>query len=140
MQKNVDSELFELLFLYSKSMKEKMVCFKDAPNLTIPQYMALSFIERSKSVQMKKIANYFSIEMSTATSLLEKLARQSLIRRIVGAKDRRIVDIVLSKKGEALLVKAREIQEARIKKMLSYLSEEQKRSMINILETLIQKT
>lgn len=139
MQKNIDSEIFELMFLLSKTIKEKMVRFSDATNITMSQFMALLFIERRGSVNMKGIADHFSIEMPTATSLVDKLSRQSLVKRTIGKKDRRIVTVTLSKKGEELLIKAQKIQAERVAKMLSYLSDSQKENMKNILTTVIEK-
>lgn len=137
MEKNIDSELFELMFQLSKNIKEKLVRFSAASNITMQQFLALSFIEKKGNVHMKDIAEHFAIEMSTATSLLNKLARHSLIKREIDKNDRRIVKVSLNKKGDELLQHARKIQEGNIKKMLSYLSDGQKKDMHSILKTLI---
>lgn len=137
MQKDIDSQLFELMFELSRNLKEKMLQMNQICNITMPQYMALSFIASRKTVQMKDIANHFAVEMPTATSLLNKLARQSLIERINDNNDRRIVKVKLSTKGESLLLEARKIKEERMKNMLSYLSMEQKNEMRGILTTLV---
>lgn len=135
----MDSELFELMYQLSRSVKERMAYFSEEANITMSQFMALSFIEKEGLVQMKDIAEHFGIEMPTATSLLNKLARHLLIKRSSDASDRRIVKVSLSKAGEGLLINAKKIQEENIKKMLSYLSEEQKINMKNILTTLQEK-
>jgi DNA-binding MarR family transcriptional regulator len=139
MEKNIEAEIFELMFSLSKNIKEKMTYFNEAGNITMSQFIALSFIEKNAKVQMKDIASYFSIEMPTATSLVNKLSRQSLVKRITDKSDRRIVHVSLSKKGEELLFQARKIKEENTKKMLSYLSEEQKKLMRDILEIIVSK-
>ena len=139
-RKKIDEDLFELLFQLSKNIKDKMNYFSEVGNITIPQFMALSFIKREKSVQMKEIAEHFSIEMPTATSLLNKLAKQSLIVRKTKKTDRRVVRISLNTKGEKLLSFLKKIQEENMKTMLNYLSNQQKEEMLNILQTILNQS
>jgi DNA-binding MarR family transcriptional regulator len=139
MKKSIDSEIFELIFALSKNIKEKMAYFSKAGNITMPQFIALSYIGKNGAVQMKDIASYFAIEMPTASALINKLARLSLVMRVVDSEDRRIVRVSLSKKGEELLLYAKKIQEENTRKMLSYLSGEQKESMRDILAILVTK-
>ena len=139
MVNNIDTELFELIFEFTRSVKEKTTNLNDTGNITIQQYMALSFIEKNKILQMKEIADWFSIEMPTATSLINKLNKQALVKRTTDIKDRRVVNISLTKKGETLLGELRKKQEIRVKKMLSYLTVKQKNNMLDILKTVLQK-
>lgn len=140
MDAQIDAQLFELTFQLSKNFKEKMAGFSGASNITILQFMALSFIGKNKMVHVKDIADYFSIEMSTATSLLNKLAKISLITRLEDKNDRRVVKISLSKKGVSLLADAKKIQKKNIKKTLCVLSEKQKHDMKDILLTILERT
>lgn len=139
MDNNIDSEIFDLMFQIWKNIKVRADSFKEASNITMPQFLALSLIEKKGIIHMKEIAEYFSIEMPTATSLLNKLARLSLINRATDKADRRTVKVTLTRKGEELLTKAKGIQEKNVRKMLSYLSEGQKADMLEILKTLQQK-
>ncbi|MGE5041916.1 MAG: MarR family winged helix-turn-helix transcriptional regulator [Candidatus Levyibacteriota bacterium] len=137
---NIDTELFELMFQVSKNFKEKMAGFAGAVDITMLQFMALSFIEKNKSVHVKDVADYFSIEMPTATSLLNKLAKLKLIKRMEDRSDRRVVKITLTEKGAALLTDAKKIQKKNMKKTLSVLSEKQKVDMRDILTTILEKS
>lgn len=139
MNKNIDAELFELMFQLSKNFKEKTAILGSNSQITMLQFMALIFIEKNKSVHMKEIAEHFLIEMPTATSLLNKLSKSNLVKRIEDKNDRRVVKISLSKKGLLLLENAKKIQEKNIKKTLSVLSERQKKEMKNILKTILEK-
>ncbi len=140
MSKNINSEIVELMFQISRSMKERMVFSSTAANLTLLQLLTLGFIKKSqKAVQMKDIADYLSIEMPTATSLLNKLFRLNLVNRVVDKEDRRIVRINLTKKGDTLVDEAMKRHGERIEKMLSYLDTKQKEDFYEILKILSNK-
>jgi len=140
MNKHINSEIVELMFQLSRSMKDKMVYSTAVANLTLLQLLTLGFIKKSKNpVSMKELADYFSIEMPTATSLLNKLSLLTLVKRTVDSNDRRIVRVTLTKKGDTLVGEAMKMHVARIEKMLSYLSGKQKGDFHAILKTLVEK-
>lgn len=133
----VNSEIIELFFQVSRSMKERMIYETDIANLSLLQLYTLMVINRSeKDIHMKDIAEYFSIEMPTATTLLTKLDKLDLVKRTIDQADRRNVTITLTSKGKALLHKAMEMHTRRIEKTLAYLSSIQKNNLLSILKTL----
>ena len=127
MNKTINTDILELMFTVSRAMKDKMSYESEFINLTYIQMRTLLLIHsKSSSIQMKDIAEHFSIEMPTATSLVNKLYKLDMIERIPDSNDRRIVRIVLSKKGAALLEKIITKHKQRLGKMLSYLTDKQK--------------
>ncbi|RMG28538.1 MAG: MarR family transcriptional regulator [Bacteroidetes bacterium] len=52
--------------------------------------------------KMKEIGDYFNIKLSTLTSIIDKIERQKLVKRVNGKHDRRVVYLEVSKKGEKL--------------------------------------
>jgi DNA-binding MarR family transcriptional regulator len=121
-------------------MKENMIVETELVNLSFLQIRTLTFIHRSgTAVQMKDIAEHFSIEMPTATSLLNKLARLHLVTRTIDKKDRRVVRVSLSKKGEQVLEEALRMKTQRIEQILAHLSDEQQKNLYTILQTLAEK-
>jgi DNA-binding MarR family transcriptional regulator len=74
--------------------------------LSVLQIQTLIFINQSQKVSMGDIAGYFGIELSSATSLINKLSKKKLIKRDEDQQDRRLVMIVLTNEGKKLLERA----------------------------------
>lgn len=62
-------------------------------------------------LSIKEIGKRLDLDTGTLTPLLKKLETMDLIRRIRDENDERIVNISLTKKGEALKIKAVDIPE-----------------------------
>jgi DNA-binding MarR family transcriptional regulator len=85
---------------------------------------------------MTDIADYFRIELPSATSLINKLCDQKLVERHADKKDRRLVIIILTEEGKKLLEQAMNQRKKKLEKILSYLSEKEKADLLNIFRTL----
>ena len=104
MQSDNTTELIETMFKVAHDLKDKMSFTSELRHLSILQIRALHFIECSdKKVSMTDIAEYFSIELPSATSLLNKLYNQKLVERLTDPNDRRLVIIELTKEGKKIL-------------------------------------
>lgn len=132
-------ELVEMLFKISRLMKEKMSYTNNIVHLSILQIQALFFLNKNKKASMSDIAEYFHIELSSATSLLNKLYDQDFVKRLEDEKDRRLVIITLTSKGKELLERAMLERREKIEKILSYLSDKEKTDLLLILKTLSNK-
>lgn len=137
MQKN--GQLVETICTLSKLMKEQMSYSTDLTTLTLAQLQTLIFLKNHRSVSMRDIANHFSIELPSATSLLNKLHSVELVERQQDEKDRRIVRIALTAKGESLLKEAMEQRTKKISHMLSSLSQKDQDDLLRILQILVAK-
>jgi len=135
----LNEDLMELIFEFSRSMKERTAVNPSTNHLSILQLHALIFIKRHETANMSEIAEYFKIELPTATTLLNKLSKEKLVKRQSDKKDRRLVQISLSKAGELLLTKAKILHMEKINVVLSYLSLTEKKSLLKILKTLTDK-
>lgn len=89
---------------------------------------------------MGDISAHFSTTMPTATALVDKLITAKLVQRENDAKDRRIVKINLTKSGEKLLIEVKKQRSTKMKKLLSYLSKQDKLELLRILEVLAGKS
>lgn len=132
-------ELVEMLFKISRLMKEKMSYTNNIVHLSILQIQALFFLNKNKKASMSDIAEYFHIELSSATSLLNKLYDQDFVKRLEDEKDRRLVIITLTSKGKELLERAMHERREKIEIILSYLSDKEKTDLLQILKTLSNK-
>src|ERR1041385_6634325 len=68
--------------------------------ISFPQMVTLQYVSRKSCVNMKCIANNLGIKMSSASTLVDRLIREKMLTRCHDLKDRRIVWIRLTAKGE----------------------------------------
>ncbi len=132
-------ELMETMFVVFRLMKEKMSHLNNLAQLSMLQMQALVFLNQNKNTSMGDIADYFHIELSSATSLLNKLCEQKLVERHEDPEDRRLVMITLTHKGKSLLKQVINERRKIMEKMLSYLSVKEKTELLHILKTLNTK-
>jgi DNA-binding MarR family transcriptional regulator len=134
-------ELVEMIFKATRLMKDEMSFTNDLTHLSILQIQTLVFLKQNKNkdVSMTDLADYFRIELPSATSLINKLCDQKLVARHADKKDRRLVIIILTGKGKKLLEQAMNQRRKKLEKILSYLSEKEKADLLNIFRTLGDK-
>jgi len=136
MKKDNTNELVDVMFTVFRLMKAKMSFTNDFIHLSILQIQALMFLCHNKNVDMSDIAEYFHIELPSATSLISKLCDHQLIKRYEDSEDRRMVRITLTGEGKKLVEQAICERRKKLEKMLSYLRDEEKSGLMNILKTL----
>jgi MarR family transcriptional regulator, organic hydroperoxide resistance regulator len=132
-------ELVDLMFKTFRLMKGKMSYTKNLTHLSILQIQTLIFLKQNKKISMSDIAECYHIELSSTTSLLNKLCDQKLVKRYEDLQDRRLVNVTLTNKGKALLKQVICERKKKIEKILSYLSNKEKNELFNILKTLNNK-
>lgn len=52
--------------------------------------------------KMKEIGQHFNVKLSTLTSIIDKIERQRLVKRVNSSSDRRVVFLEVTKKGQRL--------------------------------------
>jgi len=52
--------------------------------------------------KMKEIGQHFNVKLSTLTSIIDKIERQRLVKRVNSQTDRRVVYLEVTKKGQKL--------------------------------------
>ena len=133
----MDSQFDEVFFKLFRLMKHEMISDSETAKLTLPQLQALFYLHSQKSVQMKDISAYFHVEMPTATSLLDKLVATDLVKRQNDIKDRRVVHVLLTDKGQKVVAKSIAKRNERIAKMLSLVSRKDKENLLSILQRIV---
>lgn len=74
--------------------------------LSGPQLMVMQAIERAGSVTAGNLARSVSLSQGTVTSILDRLERKNLLRRVRSTEDKRKVVVFLSEEGKAALALA----------------------------------
>lgn len=132
----VATKFFEVMFKNSRLLRDKVNYSSDTAQLSTLQVQTLSLLKKQSSIQMREIADYFHIELPSATSLLNKLVALHLVKREQDAKDRRLVRVTLTADGNGILRKAMDEKLKHLEHMLSYLSETEQLELLRLLEKL----
>ena len=132
-----EPQLGELLL----SLRRKIIesCRKEGlpDDLTMPEAEILWFIGPEGSVTMKAIAEHLKITPPSVTSMVRALEEKDIVERRADPADRRTVSIVLSKKAKALYSAIK--KDGVLKKMVSRLTEKEKKELERIVAILIKE-
>lgn len=140
MDSKINLQITEYMFKVLKTMKHNISLSSENLHVTQVQFDALCFIKKHKFVEMHQISEYFSTTMPTATSLVDKLIAYKFAIRKNDPKDRRIVRISITNKGEKILSQALKHRTFVMNKLLSYLSAEDKKDLLRIFQNIVEKT
>ncbi|GIW64198.1 MAG: hypothetical protein KatS3mg092_0131 [Patescibacteria group bacterium] len=133
MKNNIDKKISEHIFSIYRKMKKNFDLMKKN-ELTMIQLHALIFIKENKNCQLTDLAKNFSITLPTANSLIEKLIKLNLISRKNDQKDRRIIHLFLTKKGENIINKLIKQRQTCFSSIINKLQEVEKNQLLKILE------
>jgi len=125
------SRIASLIFTVRNLTHENAVQ-KNNKNVSFLQLITLRFIENKKPT-MKEVADYLTITAPSATSLINNLAKDELIKREEQKGDRRIVRIVITQKGEKHLKNGTEYLSQKIRKNMEVLTQKERETLAKIL-------
>ncbi|MEW6101021.1 MAG: MarR family transcriptional regulator [Candidatus Omnitrophota bacterium] len=76
--------------------------------ITFPQFLVLDCLYREKQARMNSLAAFMHVSTAAMTGLVERLVRDGYCVRRYEPSDRRIINIRLSEKGEAMVMRINE--------------------------------
>jgi len=77
-----------------------------ALELTVPQFRALRYVERHPGTDLSRLADHLGMSRSSASALVERLARAGHVERSTDPAERRRIRIELSRTGAAAVDRA----------------------------------
>jgi len=85
-------------------LQEKIKTFLDAEDITPQQYNILRILRGNKEpLSTLQIRERMLDKMSDTSRIVERMLKKGLVEKKVCSKDKRLVDVVLSKRGYGLL-------------------------------------
>jgi DNA-binding MarR family transcriptional regulator len=131
------NDLIMLLFSTCRFLKESLR--KKVPIASsIVQFETLRYIVLHKNTSMRQLAEYLSISPPATTLIVETLVEQHLVERKIVAKDRRLVRLVLTKKGEQFVERAKNIASKTLSKAVVGLTTVEKKQLEVILKKILK--
>lgn len=115
-------------------LNERIKQLLETEDITPQQYNILRILRGSKTpLSTLQIRERMLDKMSDTSRIVERLQKKSLVEKKVCHKDKRLVDIVLSKKGGALLEKL-DKRNADLDNLLQLLSAEEAQVLNELLD------
>lgn len=94
------------IFYSANWLQEKIRIFFDAEDITPQQYNILRILRGSKQpLSTLQIRERMLDKMSDTSRIVERLLKKGLVEKKICPSDKRMVDVVISRKGAALLEK-----------------------------------
>jgi len=108
-------------------------------SLSPAQLFVLMLINETGSSRVGVISRELSITAPTATGIVDRLERDGFVSRVHDKRDRRAVNIVLTKKGRSFLDNMRAGKYERVKQVFKILSPEDREHYLRILKILVER-
>ena len=100
------SELLEVVPLIMKEIRSE-IRSQRSPDLTIPQFRALAFIDRNKGASLSAVANHMGLTLPSTSRLVDILIARRLLTREDNPADRRRVKLGVTSRGLTILGNSR---------------------------------
>jgi len=105
-------------------------------DITAQQMVTILTIGEIGEAKVTVIAKRMGVSPPTITGLLDRLQKKGFLKRFRDSKDRRIVFVNLTKKGYKFVEKLKKCIEQRWSELLSYLTEEERLTYLEIVRKL----
>lgn len=106
--------------------------------ITVQQVWALDYFAHQKDCQMKDLSDCMCINFSSATGLVDRLAKQGLVKRKRKETDRRAVYIEITPKGQRILKDVYQQKRKGLIKLFSRLSAKDRFAYIQLIKKLLK--
>lgn len=133
-QRRLNLRLISLIFSTGRIIRDKVRPRGKFDHSTHLQLAALNFIMENHPVSMHKLAKAFMITAASTTSLVERLFKKHFVRRAGNKRDRRLIFLEITPKGQKELAKHFHKINNRIGKLFSRLDIPSQKKLIDILE------
>ncbi|MDP4177987.1 MAG: MarR family transcriptional regulator [Bacillota bacterium] len=96
-------------------------------------YLKKGAKEGEDGIKVSDISNRMSIASPSVTQMINGLEENGYVERSMDKDDRRVVRIKLTAKGEDIIVKAEEIFENELNRLVEYLGENKSNELIELM-------
>lgn len=105
----LENQLCFPIYALARQMAALYRPYLEKMGLTYPQYLVMLVLWEHKSASVKCIGELLWLDSGTLTPLLKRMEANGLLSRKRSCIDERVVDIILSDKGESLKEQAQDI-------------------------------
>lgn len=129
------SEVLDTVPMVMRSIRRNFRALRD-PDLTLPQFRALAYINRNPGCALNEVAEFVGVEAPAASKLVEHLVQRGLATRQADAQDRRRVQLRLSPAGEESIQTTRQHTREFLDAQLAHLTAAEQASLQTAMQIL----
>ncbi len=128
--------MLNILFTYGW-LTEKMKNILAPEDITTQQYNILRILRGSapQPLSTLQIRERMLDRMSDTSRIVDRLLAKQLVKKVICSKDRRLVDVTITDKGQTLLKKL-DVQVKRIDEILNNITDKEAETISNLLDKL----
>ena len=108
-------------------------------SLTPAQLFILMMLEGRRSCRLVDISREMAISPPAVSGIIDRLERDGYVQRVRDEQDRRVVNLLLTKRGTKFLNDMRKTKYERTRLVLGRLSPEDRENHIRILKILLEE-
>jgi DNA-binding MarR family transcriptional regulator len=101
--------------------------------ITLPQIFILEFLHREGESKMTSLARFMNVTTAAMTGFINRLVRDAYVARDYEPKDRRVIKVKLTARGNELVKKLNNYRRKIVIDIFSRMSEIDRRSYLRIL-------
>lgn len=135
-------EIVDIIPLLIKGMLKGISRKKNDPisqgKISLPQYITLEMLVRQSGLKMKDIAENLNVSYPAATGIIDRLHKMGMVKRVSDKKDRRVVYIEVTEKGEKIVEEVRKNRHELIERVFGNLSQEERMAYLQIIKKVLK--
>ncbi len=101
------------------------------------EILSLLFLYKNSTANMTEIADYINAPLNTATGVISRLEKKSMVERKRNSEDRRIVNIILTETAEEFIAKEKKLIQYYFQEIYKELTEEEKNAALSIISKVV---
>jgi MarR family transcriptional regulator, 2-MHQ and catechol-resistance regulon repressor len=102
--------------------------------ISVAEFKILRSLNESQPASMAKLSHDIVLTQPAITFFVDKLEERELVRRSRDSEDRRVINIMMTAKGEALFKRALKVHSSFVKDALGTLSSNEARQLSTIMK------
>jgi len=101
--------------------------------ITLPQFFILSHLHKQGESKMSELASVMDVTTAAATGIVDRLVTSGYVMRLYDAKDRRVINIKLTKNGSNMVQRISHQRRQVTSEVFGRISKEERTSYLSIM-------
>jgi MarR family transcriptional regulator for hemolysin len=128
-------ELLDVVPVIMKDIRSEMRN-RRSPDLTVPQFRTLAFVDRNKGASLSTVANHMGLTLPSTSRLVDGLIARGMLTREDNPVDRRLVKLGVTNHGLTILKTSRRGTLAYLADKISSLSVEDREVIVKAMKAM----
>ena len=128
-------ELLEVIPIVMREIRSEMRS-RRSPDLTVPQFRALSFVNRNAGSSLLEVANHLGLTPPSTSRLVDGLIYRNMMTREDHPDDRRRVKLIVTNIGKQILEASRQDALTYLSAKLSSINTDDREAIIKAMNVL----